>query len=116
MDFEAFLKEYGIYFSIGLFVLIALFLLFYFLYPLFNRHKQVEKRQVDANQFYLALGGEDNVKNLTLNGSRLSVELVDLDSYNLDKLKELGVVRLIKMKTKIVLLVDSSFKSLTKEK
>lgn len=115
MSFETFLKEYGIYISIGLFVIILAIIFFYAVYPRLRGKKEEEAPpQVDASSFYLALGGKDNVKSLTKNGSRLSVELVDMSLYNKDKLKELGVTRTIVMINKLVLLVDETFKEIVR--
>lgn len=116
MEFEAFLKEYGIYISLGLFGLIVLFLIFYFVYPRLKQEKTEEIKVVDPNQFYLALGGEDNITKLSMTGSRLSVELNDMGKYQEEQLKTLGVIRIIVMKSKLVLLVDETFKTVIKTK
>ena len=118
MEFEQFLRDYAIYISIGVFVIIALFLLFYLFYPLILKRnkKKPATPQLDENQFYLALGGKDNVKHIELNGSRLSVELIDMNQYVRDQLRDLGVVRIITMKEKLILLVDESFKVLVEKK
>jgi len=116
MTFEQFLKEYSTHISIGVFVLIVIVLALYFLLPLFRAKKPTPEplKSVEKNDFNLALGGEDNVKSLQLNGSRLSVELNDMTKFDKDKLKKLGVVRIITMKTKLILLVDASFNKVTK--
>lgn len=117
MEFEAFLKEYGIYLSIAIFVLVIIFILFMVLYPRLKKGSQVDEvKRVDEDAFYLALGGKDNIKSIRQNGSRLSVELIDMTRYDKDKLKDLGVPKIIVMTNKLVLLVDESFKQIGKEK
>lgn len=118
MEFEQFLRDYAIYISVGVFLIIALFLIFYLLYPLVLKKKKQKPSTppLDQNQFYLALGGKENVKNIELNGSRLSVELNDMNKYVRDQLRDLGVVRIITMKEKLILLVDESFQILVEKK
>lgn len=118
MEFEQFLKDNAVYLSIAVFVLIAFVLLLYLIVPRIIRHKKIApvETAVDPTKFYTALGGHDNVKSLELNGSRLSVELQDVHLPDRDMLKELGVIRVITMKSKLVLLVDSSFQQLIEKK
>ena len=116
MTFEHFLQEYSQYISFAVFALIAIVVIIYVLLPLLRRNKKpkIEVKRVELNEFYEALGGETNVIAFELNGSRLSVELLDMKNFDKEKLKSLGVVRIIEMKTRLMLLVDESFKHLKK--
>lgn len=116
MTFEHFLQENSQYISFTIFLLIAIVLTIYVLLPLLRKKKRpkTEVKKVELNEFYEALGGENNVSTFELNGSRLSVELIDMKNFDKEKLKALGVIRVIEMKTRLMLLVDESFKHLKK--
>lgn len=116
MTFEQFLRDFSEEISIAMFVFIAIILLIYLLIPILKKRKAKapEVKKVDEDEFNLALGGKDNIKAVSLNGSRLSVELVDMKKFDREKLKELGVVRVIVMQTKLILLVDERFQKLVK--
>ena len=116
MTFEQFLREYSQYISIAIFVIIVIVLALYIFIPLFKRKqpKKPDNKHVDVSNFQLALGGSDNILSISLSGSRLSVELVDMSAFDKDKLKALGVSRIVVMKTKLILLVDERFKHLGK--
>ena len=118
MSFEQFLQQYSQYISIAIFILIAIVLAIYLIVPLVKRGKKPvrEEKQVDQQAFYQALGGVNNVIRTEMKGSRLSVELNEMNAYDKDKLKALGVVRVIVMKTKLILLVGESFKQMGEKK
>ena len=90
---------------------IALVLLIVALVVIFIRKKpkQVEEvKQVDDNQWLLALGEKENIKAVTVRGSRLSVELNDDKAINRDLLTELGVKSIITMSNKLILVIEKN--------
>ena len=90
---------------------IALVLLIVALVVIFIRRKpkQVEEaKQVDDNQWLLALGEKENIKAVTVRGSRLSVELNDDKAINRDLLTELGVKSIITMSNKLILVIEKN--------
>lgn len=72
-----------------------------------RRKKQREEPPLlpDKSEYLLALGGEDNVKEKSINGSRISVKLEDYEKADFQKLLEIGVDSYIKMSDKMILIV-----------
>lgn len=62
--------------------------------------------KVDNNAFFTALGGKENIKEISLKGSRLSVTLNNDELMDREKLKEVGVTSIIKMSDHYVLVVS----------
>ena len=117
--FNEFLKNYGIYFAIGLAGLVLIVVLVLFLLALSKRKRNAPKEEpqtVDNSQVLEALGGRDNVVSHSLNGSRIALELKDYSLVDEKALNEAGIASVIKMSNKITLVVkgDSSklYKSL----
>ena len=66
------------------------------------------KNKEGAQALVDALGGKENVCNVIPNGfSRLSVELVNTELINREKLKELGVTNIIVMSQKVILVIKN---------
>ena len=59
-----------------------------------------------SGPWLLALGGKENVKEVTAVGSRLSVNLVDKENIDREKLKELGVSSVLVMSNKVTLVIE----------
>ena len=65
--------------------------------------KVVNNVVVNQEELLSCLGGKDNVISHSLNGTRLSLTLKDQKLINKNKIKELGVERILEMSTKIIL-------------
>lgn len=90
---------------------IALVLLIVALVVIFIRRKPKEVEEVkpvDDNQWLIALGEKENIKAVTVRGSRLSVELSDDKAINRDLLTELGVKSIITMSNKLILVIEKN--------
>lgn len=64
------------------------------------------KVKVDNNEWFVALGGKENVKEISAVGSRLSLNLLDKDAINREKLKTLGVSSVVTMSNKVTLVIE----------
>ena len=60
----------------------------------------------NSGPWLLALGGKENIKEVTAIGSRLSVNLVDKENIDREKLKELGVSSVLVMSNKVTLVIE----------
>ena len=67
------------------------------------------------NNIIDALGGRENIKSMEAKMSRLSVSLLSNDNIDIEKLKEIGVERVIKMSDKITLLIGNNATDLANE-
>lgn len=72
-----------------------------------KKKKKVKVPEIDDKEWLLALGNNDNVKAVTVRGSRLSVELVDDKKINRDMLTRLGVKSIITMSNKLILVIEN---------
>lgn len=91
----------------GLVVLIFL-IIFIVMRVRANKKPKVVEKPVDDNQWLLALGEQDNIKAVTVRGSRLSVELVDDKKINRESLTTLGVKSIITMSNKLILVIENN--------
>lgn len=64
------------------------------------------KVKVDNNEWFVALGGKENVKEINAVGSRLSLNLVDKEIIDREKLKTLGVSSVVTMSNKVTLVIE----------
>ena len=64
------------------------------------------KVKVDNNEWFVALGGKENVKEITAVGSRLSLNLADKEVIDREKLKTLGVSSVVVMSNKVTLVIE----------
>ena len=64
------------------------------------------KVKVNNDEWFIALGGKENVKEINAVGSRLSLNLVDKDAINREKLKMLGVSSVVTMSNKVTLVIE----------
>lgn len=72
-----------------------------------NRSKAKQKKQIISNDdWLLALGGKDNIKELTAVGSRLSINLENKEIIDREKLKTLGVSSILTMSNKVTLVIE----------
>lgn len=64
------------------------------------------KVKVDNNEWFVALGGKENIKEITAVGSRLSLNLLDKENIDREKLKTLGVSSVVTMSNKVTLVIE----------
>ena len=64
------------------------------------------KVKVKNDEWLNALGGKENVKEISAVGSRLSLNLVDKDAINREQLKTLGVSSVVTMSNKVTLVIE----------
>lgn len=100
-----FLRDYGLYLALGVAALILLVALAILL-PYFLRKKKGGKAKIASKGEYLsALGGEENVLNKELKGSRIVLHLADYSKVDRQKLLEAGVDGFIEMEDKLTLVL-----------
>ncbi len=109
-DINAFLSKNAIWLALAIVVLI---LLAVFLFVFFNMKKKGQlkhdnKISNDSDAWQIAIGGKNNIKAVNAMGSRLTLELVDSNLIDKDKLKELGVSNILVMSEKIILVVEDN--------
>ena len=64
------------------------------------------KVKVNNDEWFMALGGKENVKEINATGSRLSLNLVDKEIIDREKLKTLGVSSVVTMSNKVTLVIE----------
>ena len=91
---------------IWLVVLDALLLLFVIFMVIRHHVTKSPKVKVDNNEWFIALGGKENVKEISAVGSRLSLNLLDKEKIDREKLKTLGVSSVVVMSNKVTLVIE----------
>lgn len=103
-----FLRDYGMYLAIGVAALIvavaAAILLSYY----FRKGKKTVKKLASKSEYLDALGGEANIIEKELRGSRIVLRLADYSKLDKEKLKEAGVDGFIMMSDKLTLVIKGS--------
>lgn len=106
-DFNAFLKNYGIWLAVAIAVIIAITI---FLIIFLNRKNKGKKTKVVDNtkgdDWLIALGNKENIIESSANGSRLTLKLADQNKIDKEKLKELGVSNILTMSDKVILVLE----------
>ena len=71
--------------------------------------KKIDYRNKEAvkTSYFAALGGEENILERKIEGSRISLKLSDYSKIDKEKLKEAGVDGFIQMSSKLYLVVKS---------
>ena len=64
------------------------------------------KVRVNNDEWFVALGGKENVKEINAVGSRLSLNLGNKDAIDREKLKTLGVSSVVTMSNKVTLVIE----------
>ena len=105
-DFELFLRNYAWVLCLVVVVVILLTILVIYVIKRPKDSKNKKKAPIDSNEWISALGGLDNILEVSATGSRLSIKAKDASLINQDALKELGVSNIIKMSEKIVLVTE----------
>ena len=65
-----------------------------------------KKDYFNENDWLTALGGKENIKEVSAIGSRLSVNLTDKEIIDREKLKQLGVSSVLVMSNKVTLVIE----------
>lgn len=104
LDAGDFFKNYGL--IIGL-IILGIIIVIVVVLLIRNKTKNSNKKASDDlfNQIMEGLGGIANVSSLEAKMSRLNVSLKDDSLLNIESLKSSGVSRVIKMSSKITLLI-----------
>ncbi len=119
-SFNEWLGTYGLYISFALAGVVFLTVLGLFLYTYIKGKKQgpmttkVPTKVIKNEAVLVALGGEDNILDHSLNGSRIILVLNNYDVVNVNALKELGVSSVVKMTNKITLVIKGDASSFYK--
>lgn len=87
--------------------ILLLFLIYILIKRAGHKKKKVEPPQIDDKQWLIALGDKENIKAVTVRGSRLSLELVDDKKINRESLTSLGVKSIITMSNKLILVIEN---------
>ena len=103
-----FFKNYGFYIALSLVILIAIIVTILLVRNHHKGKKNANSLKGLLNDIVEALGGRENIKNMEAKMSRLHIALIEDTNINIERLKELGVERVIKMSNKITLLVGNS--------
>ena len=88
-------------------VLDAVLLLLVVIMVILHFVKKSPKQKVNNDEWFVALGGKENIKEINATGSRLSLVLNDKESIDREKLKALGVSSVVTMSNKVTLVIES---------
>jgi phosphotransferase system IIB component len=91
---------------IGLVIVNALMLLLVIIMVIRFHVQKSPKVKVDNNEWLIALGGKENIKEINAVGSRLSLNLNDKEAIDREKLKTLGVSSVVSMSNKVTLVIE----------
>lgn len=83
----------------------AFFVLFIVVVIVFNKVRK-PKARVNNDEWLIALGGKENIKEVNATGSRLALTLNDKDNIDREKLKTLGVSSVLVMSNKVTLVIE----------
>ena len=106
-DFEAFLRNYAWIICVAVVVIILLTILIVFVFK--NKKSKKPKKIVStasADEWVEALGGTDNIVEVSSMGSRLSIKIKDRELINRDALTNLGVTSIVLMSDKVTLVTN----------
>ena len=106
-DFEAFLRSYAWILCVAVVVAIVLTIVIIFLIK--NRKKAKPKKEISSaspDEWVDALGGSDNIVEVSSAGSRLSIKIKNRDLINRDALTNLGVTSIVLMSDKVTLVTN----------
>ena len=91
----------AIFIAVGALLVIAAIVLI----VVFSRRKG-KKVSFKCDDWLLALGEKDNIKEIKAIGSRLNLVLLDKEKINRERLKELGVTSILVMSNKVTLVIE----------
>ena len=99
---------------IGICALIVISLILIGIIRLVKKNSFKKERAEKNNEIIIALGGRDNIVSFSSAGSRLSLVLNDYSLMQDEKLKELGVSSIIKMSSKVTLVIGKDVEEIVK--
>ena len=108
MNFSEFNSNYWWVYLVVVFIISLSFLVL-----LITKKKEADKRKAEIKQnadlsnVYSYLGDKDNVVSHELKGTRLTLVLKDYQKINREKLKEIGVERVLSMSNKYILVGEA---------
>lgn len=106
-DFEKFLKNYAwLLCVIVALIIIAVIVIIFVLKNKKGANKKPLTSEKSSDKWLEALGGKDNILEISSTGSRLSVKLANKDLVNRDALTELGIKSIVQMSDKLTLVSD----------
>lgn len=70
--------------------------------------KPAKSKEINAESYLIALGGKDNIKEVSRTGSRITVKLNDDSKLDKDKLHELGISSVLVMSEKFILVAKEN--------
>ena len=104
-DLNIFLKNYALWICIGIVAIIAITVIVILIRN--KKSKVVDNTPKLADDEWLnALGGKDNIIEVTAMGSRLNVSLKNKDTIDREKLTQLGVSNIMMMSSKATLIIE----------
>ena len=85
---------------------VAVVLVVFLILFLLRKKGQPKAKKVSDVEWFLALGGQKNIKSVTAVGSRLSLILINKDNIDRERLKQLGVSSVLVMSNKVTLVIE----------
>lgn len=105
LDFNSFLKQNALYLALGVVGLIIVVLLLCFFLSKKKGKKESSKIRGNKSEYIDSFGGNDNLVDYKLIGSRIEVHLKDYSKLDKEKLKSAGVDGFILMSNKLTLVL-----------
>lgn len=105
LDFNSFLKQNALYLALGVVGLIIVVLLLCFFLSNKKGKKEPSKPRGNKSEYIDSFGGNDNLVDYKLIGSRIEVHLKDYSKLDKEKLKSAGVDGFILMSNKLTLVL-----------
>lgn len=105
--------NWGIYILIASLAVIILLLIIFIIY-FEKKNKKPNKKVIDKNELFIALGDKDNIIDIKITGSRLTITFKNKDVINTEQLKELGFLNYILLSNKITFTLDEENKKYIK--
>ena len=115
LDFNSFLKQNALYLALGVVGLIIVVLLLCFFLSKKNGKKEPSKIRGNKSKYIDSFGGNDNLVDYKLIGSRIEVHLKDYSKLDKEKLKSAGVDGFILMSNKLTLVLKGDAKEVYKK-
>lgn len=103
-DLNLFLKNNALWICIAIVVIIAITIILVFVVK--NHSKGDKKVSSKGNEWIDALGGVENITDISAMGSRLTVTLKDNNLMNKEQLNALGVTNIMTMSNKVTLIIE----------
>lgn len=107
-DFSNFLKNGGIFICIGIVIAILAAILLIIFIPKIRNKKNKNKidTKITSNDYIAALGGIDNIVNVSQTMSRIKIEIKDPSLVDVNKLKTLEIDNVITMSNVVTLITN----------